>query len=351
MKKSTVHNKREITEKNINEITEQLEKGIMELFDSKRYQEYLRVMSKFYHYSYHNSLLIALQRPQATYVAGYHAWIKNFGRNVVKGEKGIRILAPTPYKMKKEVPVIDPNTHQPIYDANGNPQKEEREITITAYKPVTVFDISQTEGKELPTIATVLQVNDIEGYKQLYHAVESISPVPISFEPLEPNLHGYYHLVEKRIVIQDGMSELQTLKTMIHEIAHAKLHDIDINATKEQKELHPDKFTREVEAESIAYTVCQHYNLDTSEYSFGYIAGWSKGREMSELKNSLKIIRDTSAELIGNIDEKFLAMEQDTDIEKSVIDELKSIIKSVFPQKKNDRTEHDISTEDISLEL
>ena len=287
----------------LKEITDRLEQGITELFESERYREYLRVMSKFHNYSFRNTVLIAMQKPDASLVAGFSAWKNNFGRNVMKGQKGIKIIAPSPYKVKQEMKKIDPHTQQPIIGKDGKPVTEEKEITIPAYKVVSVFDVSQTEGKELPDIAVDELTGDVERYRDFFAALEKTSPVPIGFEQIPGSSHGYYHLEDKRIAIQEGMSELQTLKTAIHEIAHAKLHDIDLNAPENEQQPRVDRRTREVEAESVAYTVCQHYGLDTSDYSFGYVAGWSSGRELSELKSSLETIRSAAAEIINSIDE------------------------------------------------
>ena len=285
----------------LKEITDRLEQGITELFDSERYKEYLRVMSKFHNYSFNNTLLIAMQKPDASLVAGFSAWKNNFERNVMKGQKGIKIIAPSPFKVKQEMQKIDPHTQKPVIGKDGKPVTEEKEITIPAYKVVTVFDVSQTEGKELPDIAVDELTGDVDRYKDFFAALEKTSPVPIAFEKIEGGSHGYYHLADKRIALNEGMSELQTLKTAIHEIAHAKLHDIDLNAPKDGQP-RVDRNTREVEAESVAYTVCQHYGLDTSDYSFGYVAGWSSGRELAELKSSLETIRSAAAEIINSID-------------------------------------------------
>ena len=286
----------------LKEITDRLEQGITELFDSERYKEYLQVMSKFHNYSFNNTLLIAMQKPDASLIAGFSAWKNNFGRNVMKGQKGIKILAPSPFKIKKELEKIDPQTGKAFIGKDGKPVTEEKEITIPAFKVVSVFDVSQTEGKEIPDIAVNMLTGDVEHYKDVFAALEKTSPVPVGFEKIEGGAHGYYHLEDKRIALDEGMSELQTLKTLIHEIAHAKLHDIDLNAPLEDLENRPDRRTREVQAESIAYTVCQHYGLDTSDYSFGYVAGWSAGRELAELKSSLETIRSTAAEIINSID-------------------------------------------------
>ena len=301
----------------LKEITDRLEQGIMELFDSDRYKEYLRVMSKFHNYSFNNTLLIAMQKPDASLVAGFQSWKNNFKRNVVKGEKGIKILAPSPFKIKQEMEKIDPATQKPVIGADGKPVKEEKEITIPAFKVVSVFDVSQTEGKELPDIAVDMLTGDVECFKDVFAALEKTSPVPIGFEKIEGNSHGYYHLEEKRIAIDEGMSELQTIKTAIHEIAHAKLHDIDPNAPKEEQAGRPDRRTREVQAESVAYAVCQHYGLDTSDYSFGYVAGWSSGRELDELKSSLETIRSTAAEIINSIDEHLQEIQKERNKEQA----------------------------------
>lgn len=295
----------------LKEITDRLEQGITELFESERYREYLQVMSKFHNYSFNNTLLIAMQKPDASLVAGFSAWKNTFKRNVVKGEKGIKIIAPSPFKIRQEVEKIDPQTQQPVIGRDGKPVTEEKEVTIPAYKVVSVFDVSQTEGRELPNIGVDMLTGDVEQYRDFFAALEKTSPVPISFEKIAGGAHGYYHLEEKRIAIDEGMSELQTLKTAIHEIAHAKLHDIDLNAPKEEQGDRPDRRTREVQAESVAYTVCQHYGLDTSDYSFGYVAGWSSGRELAELKASLETIRSAAAEIINGIDAQLAELKKD----------------------------------------
>ena len=302
-----------------------MEQGITELFDSERYKEYLRVMSKFHNYSFNNTLLIAMQKPDASLLAGFSAWKNNFERNVMRGQKGIKIIAPSPYKIKQEMQKIDPHTQKPIIGKDGKPVTEEKEITIPAFKVVSVFDVSQTEGREIPNIAVNMLTGDVEHYKDVFAALEKTSPVPVGFEKIEGGAHGYYHLEDKRIALDEGMSELQTLKTLIHEIAHAKLHDIDLNAPLEDLENRPDRRTREVQAESIAYTVCQHYGLDTSDYSFGYVAGWSAGRELAELKSSLETIRSTAAEIINSIDEHIAELQkeqaQDAPREKAAMPE------------------------------
>ena len=293
------------------EITDRLEAGIQELFDSDRFKEYLQVMSKFHNYSFNNTMLIAMQKPDATFVAGYTSWKNNFGRQVVSQAKSIKVLAPSPYKIKKEIDKIDPKTQKPVTDKNGKPVKEETEITVPAFKVVSVFDVSQTEGKELPSIGVDELTGNVEHYADFFKAAELSAPVPVGFEKIAGGSKGYYSQTDKRIAINEGMSELQNIKTLIHETSHAKLHDIDLNAPPEKQADRPDRRTREVQAESIAYAVCQHYGLDTSDYSFSYVAQWSSGRELAELKASLETIRNTASELIKDIDKNFAELTKD----------------------------------------
>lgn len=281
------------------EITDRLETGIQELFESERYKAYLTTMSKFHSYSFNNTLLIAMQGGQL--VAGYNKWRDDFHRNVRKGEKAIKILAPAPFKAKKEVQKLDAQG-RPVMGKDGKPVTEVKEIQVPAFKIVSVFDVSQTEGEPLPSIGVEELTGSVERYGEFFKALEQTSPVPIGFEDIPGGSHGYYHLTEKRIAIQEGMSELQTLKTAIHEIAHSKLHAIDPEAPAIEQADRPDSRTREVQAESVAYAVCQHYGLDTSDYSFGYVAGWSSGKDLKELKASLETIRATAHELITTID-------------------------------------------------
>ena len=281
------------------EITDRLETGIHELFESERYKAYLTTMSKFHSYSFNNTLLIAMQGGQL--VAGYNKWRDDFHRNVKKGEKAIKILAPAPFKAKKEVQKLDAQG-RPVMGKDGKPVTEVQEIQVPAFKIVSVFDVSQTEGEPLPSIGVEELTGSVERYGEFFKALEQTSPVPIGFEDIPSGSHGYYHLTEKRIAIQEGMSELQTLKTAIHEIAHSKLHAIDPEAPAIEQADRPDSRTREVQAESVAYAVCQHYGLDTSDYSFGYVAGWSSGKDLKELKASLETIRATAHELITTID-------------------------------------------------
>ena len=287
----------------VREITDKLEQGIKELFESERFKEYLRTMSKFYSYSFNNTLLIAMQKPDATYVAGYTSWQRNFDRQVMKGEKGIKILAPAPYKTQEEREKVDPVTQKPVIGADGKAVTETVEVLRPAFKVVSVFDVSQTDGKELPDIIVDELKGTVENYEAFFDALRQESPVPISFEDIPGGAKGFFSPVESRIAIQEGMSEIQTVKTAIHEIAHAKLHAVkpDEKAAPEDKK---DRHTKEVEAESVAYTVCQRYGIETSDYSFGYIAGWSSGKETKELKSSLETIRKTAAEMIESIDSK-----------------------------------------------
>lgn len=287
----------------VREITDKLEQGIKELFESERFKEYLRTMSKFYNYSFNNTVLIAMQKPEATYVAGYTSWQRNFDRQVMKGEKGIKILAPAPYKAQEEREKIDPVTQKPVIGADGKTVTETVEVLRPAFKVVSVFDVSQTDGKELPDIIVDELKGTVENYEAFFDALKQESPVPVSFEDIPGGAKGFFSPVESRIAIQEGMSEIQTVKTAIHEIAHAKLHAFkqDEQAAPEDKK---DRHTKEVEAESVAYTVCQRYGIETSDYSFGYIAGWSSGKETKELKSSLDTIRKTAAEMIEGIDAK-----------------------------------------------
>ena len=290
------------------EITDRLETGIQELFESERYKAYLTTMSKFHSYSFNNTLLIAMQGGQL--VAGYNKWRDDFHRNVKKGEKAIKILAPAPFKAKKEVQKLDAQG-RPVMGKDGKPVTEVQEIQVPAFKIVSVFDVSQTEGEPLPSIGVEELTGSVERYGEFFKALEQTSPVPIGFEDIPGGSHGYYHLTEKRIAIQEGMSELQTLKTAIHEIAHSKLHAIDPEAPAIEQADRPDSRTREVQAESVAYAVCQHYGLDTSDYSFGYVAGWSSGKDLKELKASLETIRATAHELITTIDSHLAQLQKE----------------------------------------
>ena len=295
----------------VQELTDKLERGLTELFNSESYKNYLSTMSKFHNYSFNNTLLIAMQKPEASLVAGYKAWQKNFDRHVNKGEKAIRILAPAPYKIKEERDKIDPVTQEIMLDRDGNPQKEEVEITIPAFRAVSVFDVSQTDGKPIPELEAKELLSDVEGYQDMIHAVEAVSPVPIEMEEIAGESKGYFDREARRIAVQENMSESQTLKTMIHEVAHSMLHNKEVEQDEQARK---DRNTKEVEAESIAYTVCQHFGVDTSEYSFGYIAGWSSGRDTKELKSSMDTIRRTASELITGIEEQLEEIRRDREV-------------------------------------
>ena len=287
----------------VKEITDQLEAGIENLFNSDQYKQWLTTMSCFHDYSLNNTLLIAMQKPDATLVAGYTTWKNQFGRQVNKGEKGIRILAPTPYKKKVEVDKKDPNTGEILKNPDGSNQKEIQEVLCPAFKVASVFDVSQTDGRELPSLGVNELTGDVEQYEMFFEALKRTCPVPMEFEQISSGAKGYYHQIEQRIAIQEGMSQIQTVKTAIHEMAHQKLHAIDPNLKKSEQNLENiSRGGKEVEAESIAYTVCQHYGIDTSDYSFAYIAGWSKGKETPELKASLDTIRKAASEMINDID-------------------------------------------------
>ena len=308
----------------VREITDKLEQGIKELFESERFKEYLRTMSKFYNYSFNNTLLIAMQKPEATYVAGYTSWQRNFDRQVLKGERGIKILAPAPYKAQEEREKIDPLTQKPVIGTDGKAVTETVEVLRPAFKVVSVFDVSQTDGKELPDIIVDELKGTVENYEAFFDALKQVSPVPISFEDITGGAKGFFSPVESRIAIQEGMSEIQTVKTAIHEIAHAKLHAVKPDE-KTAPEDRKDRHTKEVEAESVAYTVCQRYGIETSDYSFGYIAGWSSGKETKELKSSLDTIRKTAAEMIEGIDAKLkvLLAEKAQSVEQEAVPEEK----------------------------
>ena len=311
---NTIH----ITEKQkVQEITDKLEEGLKELFESEKYKTYLSTMSKFHNYSFNNTLLIAMQKPEATLVAGYKAWQKNFERHVNKGEKAIRILAPAPYKIKEERDKLDPVTGEMMFDENGMPQKEQVEVTIPAFRAVSVFDVSQTDGKPIPELEAQELLSTVEGYEDFVQALMNVAPVPIGFEDIPGDSKGYFHTEEKRIAVQENMSESQTLKTMVHEVAHSMLHNKEINRDDLMEAPAKDRNTKEVEAESVAYTVCQHFGIDTSDYSFGYIAGWSSGKDMKELKSSLDTIRKTASELITGIEGALRELQLNREMEQS----------------------------------
>lgn len=292
----------------VQDLTQQLEEGVKSVFESEKYAQYLKVMSHFTHYSVNNTILIAMQTGgQASMVAGYTAWQKNFGRQVNRGEKAIKIFAPMTYKRKKEVDMIDQATGQPLRNPDGSVRKEIIEVTVPSFRVTNVFDISQTSGPPLPTLVDELEGN-VERYQDFVQAIRNISPVPVGFEEMEGK-DGYYHQVEKRIAINEDMSETQTMAAMIHELAHAKLHALDPNNLKESaKARGKDQRTMEVEAESIAAVVSSYFGIDTSANSWGYVASWSRNKELPELTASLQVIKDTAGEIITGISEEMEEM-------------------------------------------
>jgi antirestriction protein ArdC len=298
------------------EITGKLEAGIKGIFESEQYKTYLKTLSKFHNYSMNNCLLIAMQKPDATQIAGFNAWRDDFKRQVLKGEKGIKIIAPSPFKTKKAVDRVDASG-RPVFGKDGRRVKDEVEITVPAFKVATVFDVSQTEGEPLPQIGVDELTGSVDRYKEFFTALEKSAPVPVAFEPITSGAKGYYQQMEKRIAINEGMSELQNVKTLIHEIAHSRLHAIDTDKPIKGQDL-PDRRTREVEAESIAYTVCQRYGLDTSDYSFAYVATWSGAKQLDALKSSLETIRKEADAIISEVDRHFTELQQEQTAEKPV---------------------------------
>ena len=306
----------------LREITEGIEQNIKELFESEKYMRYLSVMSRFHRYSVNNTMLIYMQKPDATLVAGYNKWKNQFERHVKKGERGITIIAPTPYKKKIEEQKLDPDTHAPMLDANGKVVMEEKEVEIPLFRPVKVFDVSQTDGKPLPSLAADLFGN-VQHFEAFMEALKRSAPVPIAFEEMSADTDGYFSSSQQRIAIRQGMSEVQTVSAAVHEIAHSKLH----NYQKEQETAAgtdamtapkpKDRHTEEVEAESISYAVCQYYGIQTGENSFGYIANWSQGKELKELRASLETINKTAGVLIADIDRHFkdICKERGIDLE------------------------------------
>ena len=309
----------------VKEITDKLEAGVAQMMNSDSFKNYLKVMARFHNYSLNNTILIALQDPKATLIAGYTAWQKNFGRQVMKGEKAIRILAPTPYKKKMEVAVIDPSTGQARMNPDGTKQTELKEVMVPAFKVVNVFDVRSTEGRPLPSIGVNELTGDVQQYEMFFEALKRSCPVPIAFEQIDSGAKGYYHTVDHRIALQEGMSQVQTIKTLIHEMTHQKLHSMD------PKEMPPEepRLTRnakEVEAESVAYTVAQHFGIETSDYSFAYIAGWSAGKDTPELKASLDRIRKAADEMITTIDGHFAELQKEHAWEHLTADDVKNVV-------------------------
>lgn len=302
----------------LREITEGIESGIRDLFESDKYRQYLSVMSRFPRYSLNNTMLIYMQKPDATLVAGYERWKQQFGRHVRRGERGITIIAPTSFKKKIQEQKLDPDTKAPVFDKNGNIVMEEKEIEIPTYRPVKVFDVSQTDGKPLPSLVDSLS-GTVKNYEAFLEALRRSSPVPVSLEPMSTEMDGYFSRNQQRIAVREGMSEVQTVSAVIHEIAHSKLHNYEKAAEREGKEpeKEKDRHTEEVEAESISYAVCQYYGIETGGNSFGYIASWSQGKELPELRASLEVINKTAGNLIQDIDRYFRAICQERGIDFS----------------------------------
>lgn len=307
-KKVKVVEAREKQADQLKEITDKLEQGVSEIFFSDKYKQFLDMVAKFPRYSVNNNILIMMQKPDAQMCQSFTGW-KEMGRFVKKGEKGIKILAPAPYTIQREQAKLD-EKGAPMFDKDGEPITEMVEVKVNAFKVVSTFDVSQTDGKELPTLGVDELTGDVDGYSNLMEALTQVCPVPISFENIEGGAKGFYSQTEKRIAIQEGMSEVQTVKTAIHEMAHQKLHALENNGPKQSRG------SKEVEAESVAYTICQHYGIDTSDYSFSYVAGWSEGKETPELKSSLDTIRRAAGELITKIDEKLAELTSTKDIDK-----------------------------------
>ena len=327
----------DVTELKMDTIMNSLEKGVHEIFTSEKYHIYLNTMSKFHNYSFNNTLLIAMQRPDATLVAGYQTWKKKFNRQVQRGEKGIKIIAPAPIKEKRRVEKVDEETQEIVIGDDGQPETEIVERMTPRFRVTTVFDVSQTEGEPLPTLGTTELEGNVVIYEDFMKGLEELSPVPFRFEDIGNGAKGYYS--EKYIAIQRDMSNAQTMKTAVHETAHTILHDRDIM---QENGVSKDRTTKEVEAESVAYVVCSHFGLDTSEYSFSYIAGWSSNKEMSELRNSMDTIRVTSSKLIEDITEKLIELRKEKAMEEE------EIMESVS-EKERDETEQEDRTNENSF--
>ncbi|MGN1382756.1 MAG: ArdC-like ssDNA-binding domain-containing protein [Eubacterium sp.] len=294
----------------VKSITDQLEAGIKALFESDSFRQYLQTMSKFHDYSLNNTILIAMQKPDATLVAGYTSWQKQFGRQVQKGEKGIRILAPTPYKKRMEVEKKDPDTGAVLKRPDGTSEKETKEVLIPAFKVVNVFDVSQTDGKPLPSLGVNELTGDVAQYEMFFEALKHTCPVPIRFEQIEGGAKGYFHTKENRIAIQEGMSQVQTIKTAIHEMTHQALHSVASETKPDSKMPKLTRNVMETEAEAVAFTVCSHYGIDTGDYSFPYLVAYSSGKSTPELKASLDKIRRTASEMITSIDEELAVLQK-----------------------------------------
>ena len=306
---------KEAVESKLDTIMKALEEGVEKVFTSEQYQMYLQTMAKFHNYSFNNTLLIAMQRPDATLLAGYQTWQKKFHRHVKRGEKGIKIIAPVPVKEKRQVEKIDEETQEIVIGIDGQPETETVERILPRFRVTTVFDVSQTEGEPLPS----LEVNELAGdvliYEDFMKGLEEISPVPFQFQEIDSGAKGYYSNAEKLVAIQTSMSQAQTMKTAVHEMTHAIFHDRDVM---EENGITKDRMTKEVESESVAYVVCNHFGLDTSDYSFNYVAGWSSDKEMPELRSSMDTIRLTSSQLIADITEKLLELQKTRKLENDI---------------------------------
>ena len=340
------------------EITERLEQGVKDIFTSEMYTTYLRTMAKFHNYSFNNTLLIAMQRPDATLVAGFNAWKNKFNRYVKKGEKGIQIIAPAPIKEVEEREKIDKDTGLAVLNENGEPEMERVEYVVPRFRLTTVFDISQTDGEPIPSLEVNELTASVKDYALLTSAIEQVSPVPMRFDEIEGDAKGYYSDADKEICIQVGMGESQTIKTMIHEVAHAMLHNSD---SMKQRGEEKDRLTKETEAESIAFTVCSVLGIDTSDYSFPYVASWASGKEMKELKDSMDTIRLTAADFLEKLEaavaersvERMTAMEYaekliaDKERDKTVFDNSQRNLIVNFAYKLDDRA----ATEELANNL
>ena len=308
----------------IQQTTEKLEQGILDFLSGDQYQDYLKVMSKFHNYSYSNSILIAMQRPDATYLAGYTGWQKKFKRQVLPGEHGIKIFAPAPIKQIVEKERLDPDTNLPVLDENGAPVKDTVEVKIPKFKVVTVFDVAQTSGEPLPELEIPDLTGNVAEYEAFLEAIRRTADVPVGFEPIEGESHGYFSPSEQRIAIREGMSEAQTLKTAIHELAHSRLHNIEQLSGKPNLE-RKDRNTKEVEAESIAFVVCSHFGLDTGDYSFGYVGTWSSGKELPELKASLQTIRSASNGIITEMEAHLTEIQKEREQGQTITSRLQTL--------------------------
>ncbi len=328
---------REKARDDVKSLLSKLEDGLKAVFDSDNYKNYLNTMSKFHNYSINNTLLINQQKPDATLVAGFNSWAHNFERHVKKGEKGIKIIAPAPYYIKKEKQVIDPKTGEGVLNPDGTPKMAEVEVKIPAFKVSYVYDVSQTYGKDFPTLGVSELTSDVDKAKDFINSLKKVSPVPVEFGKTKGDSKGFYSPDQGKIVVKEGMSEAQTIKTMVHEISHAKLH----NPEKAKENAKKTKGTIEMEAESVAYIVCQHFGIDTSDYSFGYIAGWSEGKGVDELRDSMQAIRDTAGEMINRVEGDLRNVEREaqkevTTPEKEPPKEERKSLKAKLTEKKKE---------------